>query len=195
VHEPSLPDLTRRDALKLAASLGAAALVPLVPAEAIAAARRAVAARKAGGALKVFTAEQHHTVDVLSELIIPTDERSAGASAARVADYIDFALSESSTATRQLWIDGLAALDAASLDRFGTSFASATGDQQAAIVSDAAANELSPTTTLEKFFGDAKATTIFGYYTSEVGIHQELQYKGNQFLAAFPGCTHPEHIA
>ena len=27
-----------------------------------------------------------------------------------------------------------------------------------------------------------------GYYTSEIGIHQELRYKGNKFLREFVGC-------
>ncbi len=35
--------------------------------------------------------------------------------------------------------------------------------------------------------------TIDGYYTSAIGIHKELEYKGNTALAEFPGCTHPEH--
>ena len=36
-------------------------------------------------------------------------------------------------------------------------------------------------------------TTIDGYYTSAIGIHQDLEYQGNTALAEFPGCTHPEH--
>ena len=80
-HHDEKPDsdLTRRDALKLAAGLGAATLIPLVPAEAAQAARKAVAARGAGAPLKFFTPAQHHTVDVLTELIIPADVRSPGA--------------------------------------------------------------------------------------------------------------------
>jgi hypothetical protein len=35
--------------------------------------------------------------------------------------------------------------------------------------------------------------TIDGYYTSEIGIKKELQYKGNTYLKEFKGCTHPEH--
>jgi hypothetical protein len=35
--------------------------------------------------------------------------------------------------------------------------------------------------------------TIDGYYTSEIGIKQELKYKGNTYLKEFKGCTHPEH--
>jgi hypothetical protein len=37
--------------------------------------------------------------------------------------------------------------------------------------------------------------TIDGYYTSKIGIHQELEYQGNTALAEFEGCTHPEHQA
>jgi hypothetical protein len=56
-HHDEKPDsdLTRRDALKLAAGLGAATLIPLVPVEAAQAARKAIAARGAGGPLKFFT--------------------------------------------------------------------------------------------------------------------------------------------
>jgi hypothetical protein len=35
--------------------------------------------------------------------------------------------------------------------------------------------------------------TVDGYYTSHVGIHQELHYKGNAYLKHFVACTHPEH--
>ena len=41
---------------------------------------------------------------------------------------------------------------------------------------------------LEAFFADTKRATIHGYYTSEIGIHKELHYKGNQILAEFVGC-------
>jgi hypothetical protein len=43
-------------------------------------------------------------------------------------------------------------------------------------------------TPVEKFFVTAKQATIHGYYTSEIGIHKELRYKGNQILAEFVGC-------
>jgi hypothetical protein len=186
--------LSRRDALKLAAGVGAAAMIPLVPDE-LAAAQQAVAARKAGAPFKFFTPAQHHSVDVLAELIIPADDRSPGAKAARVADYIDFALSEAPQDARQLWADGLAALDAASRSQFGTPFASATADQQTALLTELAKNELAPKTAAEKFFRDAKSRTIFGYYTSDIGIHQELKYQGNQYLPEFVGCDHPEHTS
>ena len=193
-HErPSDLDLSRRDALKIAMGVGAAAMIPLVPAEVVAAAQRAVASGKPI-ALKFFTAAQHRTVEALTEVIIPTDERSPGAKSARVADYLDFVLNESPADAKRAWRDGIAEIDAASSAQFGKPFADLTAEQQVAIVTEAAKNEGTPTTPLERFFGEAKGRTIQGYYTSEIGIHQELKYKGNQFLPEFVGCDHPEHM-
>jgi hypothetical protein len=45
-----------------------------------------------------------------------------------------------------------------------------------------------PRPPLEAFFATTKRATIHGYYTSEIGIHKELRYKGNQILAEFQGC-------
>jgi hypothetical protein len=45
-----------------------------------------------------------------------------------------------------------------------------------------------PRPPLEAFFAVTKRATIHGYYTSEIGIHKELRYKGNQVLAEFVGC-------
>ena len=188
-------DLTRRDALKtLVAGIGAATVIPLIPADVAEAAQKAIAKRKAAGAApRFFTKAQHRTVDVLSELIIPADDRSPGAKAAQVADYIDFALSESPTDAQKMWTEGHAALDAASTTQSGTPFADARPDQQTALLTEIAKNEFNPTTPLERFFREAKGRTIFGYYTSKIGIHDELKYKGNQFLPEFVGCDHPEH--
>jgi len=41
---------------------------------------------------------------------------------------------------------------------------------------------------LEAFFALTKRATIDGYYTSEIGIHRELRYKGNRILDEFVGC-------
>ena len=55
-------------------------------------------------------------------------------------------------------------------------------------MADVSKNELQPDTPLSQFFVIAKQATIRGYYTSEIGIHRELRYKGNQFLQEFVGC-------
>jgi gluconate 2-dehydrogenase gamma chain len=40
-----------------------------------------------------------------------------------------------------------------------------------------------------RFFRLVKNLTADGYYTSRVGLIEELGYKGNTFLAAFPACS------
>ena len=43
------------------------------------------------------------------------------------------------------------------------------------------------------FFRLLKNLTADGYYTSRVGLIDELGYKGNTALSQFPSCTVPEH--
>ena len=45
----------------------------------------------------------------------------------------------------------------------------------------------------ERFFALMKSMTADGYYTSRIGLVQELGYKGNTVLGSYPECTHPEH--
>ncbi len=42
-------------------------------------------------------------------------------------------------------------------------------------------------TPLQSFFVVAKQATLHGDYSSEIGIHQELRYKGNKVLLEFVG--------
>jgi DNA-binding FadR family transcriptional regulator len=43
------------------------------------------------------------------------------------------------------------------------------------------------------FFKAIKSLTADGYYTSRVGLLQELGYNGDTYLAAFPESRIPEH--
>lgn len=188
--------VTRRDALKaLATGMGAVMAAPALSeaawAQAIAVRQQAAAAPATG--LRFFTEAQHHTVDVLSELIIPADGHSPGAAAAKVADFIDYLLSGAADAEQAGWRDGLTALDGTATQRFSRAFAACAPDQQVALLTEISANEANPKTPLEQLFVFAKERTIQGYYTSEIGIHKELGYRGQQFLNEFVGCTHPEH--
>jgi hypothetical protein len=192
-HGGSQGAVSRRAALKtLGATAGAVAMWPYVSresAEAFALIQKTRAAPK----LVFLTRAQYATVDAIAETIIPADDHSPGARAARVADYIDLLLSESDTATKEAWTSGVAALDGASGERFKTTFAKSTPAQQLELLTELSKNEADPQTPLEKFFKTTKDATIHGYYTSEIGIHKELQYQGNKFLPEFVGCTHPEH--
>src|ERR1039457_2479383 len=55
-----------------------------------------------------FTLEEFQAVDALTEMIIPADDHSPGARAAKVAAYIDRRLAESfEPEPQQVWRDGL----------------------------------------------------------------------------------------
>jgi hypothetical protein len=42
-----------------------------------------------------------------------------------------------------------------------------------------------------RLFRELKHLTVRGYYTSKIGIHDELEYKGNRVLMEFVGCDDP----
>src|SRR5688500_15336370 len=183
--------VTRRTVIKALGASGALTFLPGLSEE-NAQAFATLQATKAPPQLKVLTPAQYATVETLVEAIIPADERSPGAKEARVADYIDLALSEAEDTLRKEFLDGLALLDAEANVRGGAPFAKLTPAQAETFLGELAKNERPPegvqATPLEKFFAGAKQATIHGYYTSEIGIHKELRYKGNQLLAEFVGC-------
>jgi hypothetical protein len=186
---PPPADLSRRRALK---SLGVAAgMIAVAPtlSEAGTAAFLQVAQAGRAPRLRVLSAAEYAAVDALAETIIPADAQSPGAHAARVADYIDLLLSESSLETRSQWASGIAALGLAAQARFKTPFRRLTPARRIELLSEIAQKEAAPETAAETFFVTAKDWTIRGYYTSEIGIHKDLQYKGNQFLGEFVGCA------
>jgi hypothetical protein len=196
-------DVSRRRALKvIAAGVGAAASLPIVGREALgqqhmhgahAQATRATTLKTADPKLKFFTPKEFALVTTISDLIIPTDDHSPGAKEAEVPAFIDLMVSESPQETKTLWRDGLAAVDKMSQTKFSKDFVSATPEQQTEILVEISKNEMKPQTLEERFFRAIKNLTIDGYYTSEIGIHKDLQYKGNTYLKEFKGCTHPEH--
>jgi hypothetical protein len=192
--------LSRRDALKgLTVGAGVIASLPVLGSTAAAQDHQHMhtATQTAASAkpqpLKFFTPEENRTVIEMSERIIPADDSSPGAKAARVNEYIDLIVSESPDAVKQTWRDGLAAVNKMSGDKFSKPFADASAEQQVELLKAISKNERNPQTVEEKFFRTIKNATIDGYYTTEIGIKQELKYKGNSYLKEFVGCTHPEH--
>jgi hypothetical protein len=51
-----------------------------------------------------------------------------------------------------------------------------------------ARNEKSPTANVESSFVTIKWWVAEAYYTSKIGIHDELEYKGNRILQEYVGC-------
>jgi len=192
--------VTRRNAIKgIAVGLGTAGSLPILQGNGLAQGHQhgqhgaAKAPESKAAAPKFFTGPQLALIATISELIIPTDDHSPGAIAAEVPVFTDLMVSESSAEAKKLWTDGLASIDALSRTRHSVAFNEAKPEQQVLILTEISRNEMKPQTLEERFFKAIKNMTIDGYYTSKIGIHQELQYKGNTYLKEFKGCTHPEH--
>ena len=157
---------------------------------------RATAANvTASAAPQFFTVDQLRTVTAIAEAMIPTDEHSPGAAGAGVPAYIDTVMTTSTQEQKDLWMKGLTAIDQTAEKEFAGRFADCTPSQQEQLLLKISANEGHPATPEEKFFVAAKNMTIEGYYNSEIGLNKDLEYKGNEALAEFEGCTHPEHGA
>jgi Gluconate 2-dehydrogenase subunit 3 len=129
-----------------------------------------------------FSAEEAELAGNLMEIVIPSDENSPGAKEARTAAFADLMLSTGPADACQQWRDGL---ELFRVEARRTSLEAA--------VTKAAEEEEKPRTDLGRFFVALKRMTVDGYYTSAVGIHQDLRYQGNQHLTASPKCEHPEH--
>jgi hypothetical protein len=50
-----------------------------------------------------------------------------------------------------------------------------------------ARNEANPDLPEERFFAELKSRVAHAYYTSEIGLKQELEYKGNTYQNEFAG--------
>jgi len=140
------------------------------------------------GAPLFFTKDEFAMLDTLTDLIIPTDDHSPGAHAAGVAPYIDKSVAEAFLSEeKDSWRKGLAAINKLSDTMHQRPFLQTSHDQQIALLKKISANEDHGTTEPEKFFGQLKQTTASVYYSSSIGIHQEMNYKGNVVLEQFVG--------
>src|SRR5262245_42863421 len=170
---------TRREIIKLAA--GAVIIPPTFQA-------KTQARKPRPNPQLFFTREEFAMVDELSELILPTDEHSGGARAAKVAEYIDKSLAEAwEEEAKQKWREGLKLIDQISNEMNNQSFMQASPEQRVALLERIAQNEANPQKPEEKFFALLKSRVAYTYYTSKIGIHDELEYKGNTYLKEFAG--------
>jgi uncharacterized protein involved in copper resistance len=174
-----MDDLTRREAIKLGAVVTVAATLGVT---------ESLAQTVAPAAPAFLTPDQFALLDELSEMIIPTDAHSPGAKAAKVAAYIDARLAEAfEESTKTVWRDGLTLVDRLSQQMNGTPFLQSSPDQRIAVLTRMAQNEAKPQKPEEVFFAELKGHVVHAYYTSEIGIKQEMEYKGNTYLAEFVG--------
>ena len=190
----SMDSIDRRALLKLLSAAPVAASFAFTEAEAQEAHLHAQAARQAGGATgtafkpQFFTSHEYETVRILSDLIIPKDERSGSAGEAGVPEFMDFIMIDQPT--RQVAMrGGLAWLDLESQRRFDRTFAGATDVQRREILDDVSTyGELKPGLSHGRvFFRSFRDLTASGFWTSKMGI-EDLGYMGNTFVPEWNGC-------
>jgi hypothetical protein len=189
-HEPAATelDLTRRGILKLGGGAAIGAAVGGTGSAKTREAKEAVQNRRRTGKPLFFTRQEFALVDELTELVIPADDHSPGSRAAQVAAYIDFRLSESlDEEARTLWRTGLELIDSLSREAHGKPFLQATTEQRVALLTRISQNEEKPAKPEERFFRELKSRTVRAYYTSKIGIHTELEYKGNTYQKNYAG--------
>jgi hypothetical protein len=185
----------RREWLKTSAGAIGASLLPMpaFSAQTPAAPAQAPAAEHAAEAStgRFFTHAQHTLVEELSETIIPADSHSGGAKAAKVADYIDQVLrSTLDDSEKSDWREGLRLIDIMSEHYNGKSFVAASPEERIAVLTVLSDNHHMTDIPEVRFFNSLKDLTVEGYYTSKIGILEELEYKGNRFLEEYAGCNH-----
>ena len=149
---------------------------------------------EAGWVPRFFDGRQSETVSAICELIIPETD-TPGAKAAKVHEYVDFVLSEEEEDAQGTFLGGIRWVDEKSRSLFGTSFTELKQEQQARVLGLISSDQdVAPADEAGvEFFKDIKTRTIEGYYTSEIGLVQELGYRGKTFLFEYPGCQHEEH--
>jgi hypothetical protein len=151
--------MQRRDVLKLFAGAAALSLAAAEP-----------------GAPLYFSKEEFAALDELAEMIIPADSHSPGAHQAGVAAFIDKTVAEAFLPEEKTsWKKGLAP------------FVPLNKSQRLALLTTLAAKEQDPHTEAERFFNQLKEATAYAYYTSSIGIHQDIQYVGNVIQMEFAG--------
>jgi hypothetical protein len=157
---------------------------------------RAATAPAADWKPKLLDAHQDETVATLSELIIPATN-TPGARAALVNRFVDEVLADAAEPDRREFLRGLRWMDGRSNELFGADFVKASPEQQNALLTILSSdkNRSFQDEIGRDFFKAIKSLTITGYYTSEIGMKQELGDDGQMFFLEFKGCTHPEHGA
>jgi hypothetical protein len=165
----------RRDLLRLLG--GASIIAGLTPEQLLALGRSTHRALgSAPSALGFFDAHQLHTVAAAGERIVPETD-TPGALAARCHLFTERIVADHYPPARQRrFIDGLVDLDRRSSAMHGRLFIQVDDAQRDAVLvaveSDAYAARPDGA---DSFWRDLKYLTLYGYYTSEIGIEEELK--------------------
>jgi Gluconate 2-dehydrogenase subunit 3 len=185
--------LKRRDMLKAITALPAAALVSLEPASGSGLKDKAAtsAVQPIAGAyqFKTFTDHEGKTVRVLSDLIIPADERSGSATQAGVPEFIDDWLDFKRGELLDQIRGGLTWLDLECNRLFDHDFADCSPTERKQILDRIAYPKSSAPEDANAvaFFNHLRDLVASGFFSSKMGV-EDLPYLGNKMVADWEGC-------
>jgi len=192
-----MTDVTRRDALKAFAAVGMANLLDVGAPQVERTLRGMEALDAQQGtpyAPKFFTRHEWRTVRMLSDYVIPRDERSGSATDAKVPEFMDVLLSDkdASESSKTAMRGGLAWMDGEARHRFDKTFVDAADAQRRAILDDIAwpAKAKPQFSHGVTFFNRFRDLTASGFFSSAVGW-RDVQYIGNTFNPNWNGCPQP----
>jgi len=147
---------------------------------------------------KTLTFDQDRLVTAIAELIVPATD-TPGATDAQVNRFVDQLLTDwFDDDDRNRFLAGLADLESSSRVQFERSFLELSAAEQIALLEplDIAAVEARIEAARDvgsfeaenlPFFAMMKERTLVGYYTSEIGMREELGYYG--FTGTYSGCV------
>lgn len=184
--------LNRRDILQAITLAPAAAMVPIAGLASPVAAERSQAAT-VGYTPRVFNPHEWRMIHVLSDRIIPADERTGSASQAGVPEFMDDWLNLKGGLLKTEVLGGLAWIDMECNRHFHRDFVDCSESQQKQILDRVAypAKAAPADANAVAAFNRIRDLVLGGFYSSKMGI-TDLQYKGNKALAEWNGC--PEDV-
>ncbi|PYV37764.1 MAG: hypothetical protein DMG06_27230 [Acidobacteria bacterium] len=146
----------------------------------------------AGWKPKFFDAHQNETVVALSDLIIP-DTDTPGAKAALANRFIDLLLGAEAPQAQQQYVQALGWLDGHCFSQYERPFVQLSPAQQAEVLTLLTHENDNPEMAHGvKLFRIVKNSIVEAYYSSEIGMLQELKYETNPFQSEYPGCKNPD---
>lgn len=136
--------------------------------------------------LGFFDAHQLHTVAAAGERIVPATD-TPGALAAQCHRFIERIVADHYAPSRQRrFIDGLVDLDQRASAMHGRLFIQVDDAQRDAVLIAVESQAYAAGADgADSFWRDLKYLTLYGYYTSEIGIEEEL--RTNRFPGRFEG--------
>jgi len=191
---PESRGLGRRDILRVLGTVPAAALLPAKTKADVPMPRGADSAKPATAAStdyqpKVFDTHEWKTIQVLSDIVIPADERSGSATQAGVPEFIDDWLDLKGGESKAAIRCGLIWLDAECNRQFSHDFVDCTQAQRKQILDRIAYPKQAEPEDLAgvAFFNRLRNLVVSGFFSSEMGV-KDLPYLGNQMLSEWNGC-------